>query len=200
MKKLLILTVLGVGLAIGAYAQGVVPGAAAPDFTLNDAVSGRAVSLADFKGQKAVVLVFTSNYCPYSRLYEGRINQLVGQYKDKGVAFVLINPNNAQQNQEESEQAMKQKAESWGNGLPYLTDKQQVTAKKYGASKTPEVYVLTPRNGSFTVYYAGAIDDNPQVAADVSQPYLQQAIESALTGKTAVVKTKRPVGCMIKMP
>lgn len=200
MKKLLILTALGVGLAVGAYAQGgVTPGSAAPDFSLPDAVSGRTVSLADFKGQKAVVLVFTSNYCPYSRLYESRINQLVGDYKDKGVAFVLINPNNAQQNKEESEAAMKEKAQSWGNGLPYLSDKQQVMAQKYGATKTPEVYVLTPRNGSFSVFYAGAIDDNPQVAEDVSQPYLQQAIESALTGKTVVVKTKRPVGCMIKV-
>ena len=112
MKKLLILGILGMGLAFGAYAQGgaVAPGTAAPDFSLPDAVSGKNISLADYKGQKAVVLVFTSNYCPYSRLYEDRINNLVNQYKGQGISFVMINPNDPAQNKEESEAAMKEKA------------------------------------------------------------------------------------------
>lgn len=198
MKKLIILSLLGIGLAFGAYAQSgaVAPGSPAPDFSLPDAVSGKNISLADHKGQKAIVLIFTSNYCPYSRLYEDRINNLAGQYKNQGVSFLLINSNDASQNKEESEASMKEKAQE--SGLPYLSDKQQVMAKKYGATKTPEVYVLAPQNGNFVVFYSGAIDDNPQIAADVREAYLQQALDSILTGKTAVVKTKRPVGCMIK--
>ncbi len=203
MKKLLILSLIGVGVigfTLKAQAQGAVkPGAAAPDFSLTDAVSGNTVSLGDFKSQKAVVLVFTSNYCPYSRLYERRISDLVQQYKGKGVAFVLINSNDADQHLEESEASMKEKVEDWNTEVPYLSDKQQLAAKKYGATKTPEVYVLTPRAGNFTVFYAGAIDDNPQIAEDVNQAYLKDALDSALNGKTLVVKSKRPVGCMIKI-
>lgn len=200
-KKILILSVLGVmGLALAAQAQGgVKTGAAAPDFSLTDAVSGNTVSLANFKSSKAVVLVFTSNYCPYSRLYEQRLSDLVQQYKGQGVAFVFINSNDPDQHIEESAASMKEKVADWGTGVPYLADKQQLAAKKYGASKTPEVFVLTPRGGSFTVFYAGAIDDNPQIAEDVNQAYLKDALDGALSGKTVVVKNKRPVGCMIKI-
>lgn len=208
MKKHLVLNILGLVLIFGvciaeAAAQGnsasapVAPGAAAPDFSLPDAVSGNTVSLADYKGQKAVVLIFTSNYCPYSRLYETRIQELIKKYKGQGVAFLMINSNDPEQHKEESEASMKEKAEGWG--VPYLSDKKQVAAKKYGASKTPEVFILSPRTGTFTVFYAGAIDDNPQVAEDVSQPYVQQALDGILTGKTVAVKAKRPVGCMIKV-
>jgi peroxiredoxin len=207
MKKHLIMNILGLLLIAGLYAPEAVaqgggasgaikPGAAAPDFSLTDAVSGNKVSLADFSGQKAVVLIFTSNYCPYSRLYETRINELVKNYKGQGVAFVMINSNDPEQHKEESEESMKEKAKDWG--VPYLSDKQQQAAKRYGASKTPEVFVLSPRGGAFTVFYAGAIDDNPQVAADVSQAYVQNALDGILIGKTVMVKSKRPVGCMIK--
>ncbi|EMR02109.1 thiol-disulfide oxidoreductase [Cesiribacter andamanensis AMV16] len=179
--------------------QGYAQGSAAGDFSLPDAVSGKTVSLADYKGQKAVVLVFTSNYCPYSRLYEERLNQLVNQYKGRGVAFVFINANDPQQNKEESDESMKSKVEEWGTGVPFLSDRKQTVAKKYGASKTPEVFVLAPRGGGFQVFYSGAIDDNPQVAQDVSQPYLKQALDQLLAGKSALHQQKRPVGCAIKL-
>lgn len=203
MKKHILWTLLGLALSVGVYipqamAQGAIAsGAAAPDFSLPDAVSGKTISLTDYKGQKAVVLVFTSNYCPYSRLYEARINELVSKYNGQGVAFLMINSNDPQQHKEESEASMKEKAEGWG--VPYLSDKQQLAAKKYGASKTPEVFILTPKGGAFTVFYSGAIDDNPQIAEDVSQAYVQQALDGLLSGKTVAVKTKRPVGCMIKI-
>jgi peroxiredoxin len=195
MKKLLMVALFMGALLIQARAQG----AAAGDFSLPDAVSGKTVSLADYKGQKAVVLVFTSNFCPYSRLYEERINQLVRQYGSRGVSFVLINSNDPQQNREESDESMKSKVEEWGNDVPFLSDRQQVVAKRYGATKTPEVFVLAPRGSGFQVFYSGAIDDNPQVAQDVSQPYLKQALDQLLAGKSAVMQHRRPVGCMIKM-
>lgn len=203
MKKLSIGKLVGVVLTVGvcmtqASAQGsITPGSAAPEFSLTDAVGEQSISLADYKGQKAVVLIFTSNYCPYSRLYETRIHDLVKKYKNQGVTFLLINSNDPEQHQEESIASMKEKAQDWG--VPYLSDKQQLAAKKYGATKTPEVFVLSPRTGAFNVFYAGAIDDNPQVAADVSQAYVQQALDGILSGKTVAVKSKRPVGCMIKV-
>lgn len=203
MKKRMILNILGVMLVVGlcvpqAVAQGsIAPGSAAPEFSLADAVGGKTISLADYKGQKAVVLIFTSNYCPYSRLYEARIQALVNKYNGQGVAFLMINSNDPEQHKEESEASMKEKAQDWG--VPYLSDKGQVAAKKYGASKTPEVFVLSPRGGAFTVFYSGALDDNPQIAEDVNQAYLQQALDGLLSGKTVAVKTKRPVGCMIKV-
>ena len=169
-----------------------------PNTALLDVVSGNEVSLKQYGKQKAVVLLFTSNYCPFSRLYEQRVADLIGNYDAGEVAFLLINPNSEAERDEESEDAMKKKAAEWNRSLPYLSDKGQVWASALGATKTPEVFVLTPKAGKLTVFYSGALDDNPQVAEDVSQAYLAKALEQAVQGKTTTLPKQRPVGCMIK--
>ena len=168
-------------------------------FTLPDAVSGKQVSLKDFQNNKAIVVLFTSNACPYSKLYEERFSSLVKEYKGRDVAFIMINPNNPGESQDDSMEAMKTKANSWGLDIPYLVDRNQAVSRMFGASKTPEVYVLSQKPSVFTVVYSGALDDNPQVAEDVSQNYLKQALEAVLQGKRISSPHKRPVGCMVKM-
>ena len=168
------------------------------NFTLPDAVSGSPVSLNDFLNRKAVVILFTSNYCPYSKLYEERFSSLVKSYAGSDVAFIMINPNDPQESQDDSMEAMKAKAAEWGLNIPYLADKDQAVAKMFGASKTPEVFVLAVKPSRFSAAYSGALDDNPQVAQDVSQSYLKQAIEAVLQGKVINNPYKRPVGCTIK--
>lgn len=168
------------------------------NFSLPDARSGQQVSLADFGNRKAVVLLFTSNFCPYSKLYEERFASLVKAYEGQDVAFIMINPNDPAESREDSMEAMKAKIQSWNLDVPYLADKNQQVARQLGASKTPEVFVLSNKSGRFAVAYSGAIDDNPQVAEDVSRNYLKQAVDAVLSGKTVSTPHKRPVGCMIK--
>jgi peroxiredoxin len=74
-------------LAQGGYQLGQKVG----NFTLKDA-AGRQVSLQDFAGNKTVVLVFTNNLCPYSKLYENRLLSLNNTYQNRGVRFIFINP------------------------------------------------------------------------------------------------------------
>lgn len=169
------------------------------DFSLPDAVSGKQVSLADFQNRKAVVVLFTSNFCPYSKLYEERFSSLVKAYAGQDVAFIMINPNDPAESKDDSMEAMKAKAQSWGLTIPYLADKDQQVATLFGASKTPEVFVLSNKPSRFTVAYSGALDDNPQVAQDVSQNYLKQAIDAVLQNKIVNTPHKRPVGCMVKL-
>ena len=169
------------------------------NFSLPDAVSGQQVSLADFQNRKAVVVLFTSNFCPYSKLYEDRFSALVKAYAGQDVAFIMINPNDPAESKDDSMEAMKAKAQSWGLNIPYLADKDQRVASQFGASKTPEVFVLSNKPNRFAVAYSGALDDNPQVAQDVSQNYLQQAIDAVLKSKIINTPNKRPVGCMIKI-
>src|SRR5215207_11290242 len=69
-------------------------GAPAPDFSLQG-VDGRTYSLESFKDAKALVVVFTAVHCPTAEVYEGRIKKLVADYRGKGVAFAVIQPNNA---------------------------------------------------------------------------------------------------------
>ncbi len=171
----------------------------AADFTLPDAVSGNTVSLSDFQNKRAIVVLFTSNFCPYSKLYEERFSSMVKSYAGKDVAFIMINPNDPRESKDDSMESMKAKANNWGLNIPYLADKEQVVAKSFGASKTPEVFVLSNKPGKFAIAYSGALDDNPQVAEDINQNYLKQALDAVLQGKIVNIPNKRPVGCMIKI-
>src|ERR1035441_8805256 len=56
-------------------------GAAAPDFTL-PGIDGQNHSLQDYAGARILVIIFTANHCKTAQAYEGRIIQLVKDYKD----------------------------------------------------------------------------------------------------------------------
>lgn len=164
------------------------------DFSLTDARNGQAVNLSDYASKKGVVVMFTSNVCPYSVYYEGRITQLVADYSSRGLQFILIN---SHKEPKESGSEMNNKVSTWGINIPYLMDKQQKVMQQFGARKSPEVFLLRSNNSGFSVFYKGAIDNNPQVASDVKEPYLKQNIE-ALLSQRSPIPGRRPVGCIIK--
>jgi peroxiredoxin len=169
------------------------------NFTLINAIDNKSVSLADFAQEKGVVLIFTSNYCPYAKLYEDRIMALADEYNGRGVQFVLINSNTSQDNIDDTIEEMARHAKERGYRFPYLADKEQKAAGMLGATKTPEVFVLQNNGaGNFVLKYRGAIDDNPQVSQEVTANYLKDAILSMLNRKNLSVVEKRPIGCLIK--
>ncbi|MBL6446460.1 redoxin domain-containing protein [Fulvivirga sp. 29W222] len=163
------------------------------NFTLTDVKTKKQVSLDDYKTAKGVVVIFTSNVCPYAVYYEGRITQLISEYKSKGIQFILINSHTEAK---ESEAEMANKISTWGLNVPYLADKDQSVLSQFGARKSPEVFLLK-NNGSFSIFYNGAIDNNPQVATDVKEQYLKENINLLLQGKPAK-SGGRPIGCMVK--
>jgi thiol-disulfide isomerase/thioredoxin len=67
-------------------------GAKAPNFDL-PGVDGKNWKLSDFDQTKILVVIFTCNHCPTAQYYEERVKKLVADYKDKGVSFVAISPN-----------------------------------------------------------------------------------------------------------
>jgi len=168
------------------------------DFTLKNAVDGEEFSLSSYRSAKGVVVIFTSNYCPYAKLYENRIQDLAEAYQDKGIRFILINPNNPERSKIEGIQKMAEKARAKSFEFPYLSDSEQKVADMFGAEKTPEAYLLKNEQGAFRVVYKGAIDDNPQVASDVSQEYLKDAIDKVLQNRSVGDEDVRPTGCVIR--
>ena len=82
--------------------------------------------------------------------------------------------------------------------VPYLADKDQVAMNALGVKKSPEVFLLKYSGGKFTIAYNGAIDDNPQVAKDVNQKFLKDAIDKMLGGQKIEVASNRAVGCSIR--
>jgi alkyl hydroperoxide reductase subunit AhpC len=153
--------------------------------------TGQPVDLKEFKGAKAVVLIFTSNVCAYDGYYTERLKSLFSTYS-ANVQFVLVN---SYIEPEESEDKMKSKYDLWSFGVPYVADKDQVWMKKFGARKSPEAFVL---DSNLTVIYDGAIDDNPQLASAVKESYLKKVLDSIIAGKQYAPVDTRAVGCSIR--
>ena len=182
MKKLLFLILIGVSFTT--LAQTV------KDFALTD-VNGKVIHLSDYTSSAGVAIIFTSNACPFDDYYIERIKNL----KSANVPVLLVNSG---LEDGESATAMASRAQQKGITLPYLADKNQLVLQDLNAHKSTEVFLLKNNGGKFSIYYHGAIDDNPQVAADVKHAYLTEAISTMLDGKALSVPDNRPVGCVIR--
>lgn len=169
------------------------------DFTLPNVISGTDFSLSQYKNADAVVIIFTSLYCPYAKFYEDRISKLADQYRnDSKIRFILINPNNPAKSRADASDNVTTVAKRRQLGVPVLIDQSQQVADLLGAEKTPEAFVLTPHQGSFRIAYQGAIDDNPQVEKDVRHHYLRSVIDAISTSQPVISNSSSTTGCMIK--
>jgi hypothetical protein len=164
------------------------------DFKLVNVLNGNTVSLGTYPSCSGIVIIFTSNACPYDEYYRARINKLSRDYADK-VPVLLVN---SHVDANESADAMTRKAQQAGITLPYLADKDQTLMTALGATKSPAVYLLRNEGGKFSVVYKGAIDDNAQVEADVRHHHLKDAIDIMLANQGIQTTEVRPVGCTIR--
>ena len=134
-------------------------GDTAPTFTLPDARGGD-VTL-DPSSAPATVVVFTANGCPYALAWHDRIQQVARDYAGRQVAVVQVVSNDETGHPEDSLASMRLRVENGEIAGPYLRDADQEAVAAYGATATPEVFVLD-RPG--VVRYHGAPDadhDNP---------------------------------------
>lgn len=196
MKKGIVTAVLAIS-ALMLVNAGVKPGDKAIDFSLKN-VDGTTVSLADYKDQKGVILVFTCNPCPFAKAYEKRIMNLEKKYAAEGFPVVAINPNDPGVSPEDTFASMKARAEEKGYTFPYLKDETQEVYKAYGATRTPHIFLLENKGGKFRVAYIGAIDDNAMEESAVTQRYLEAAIGALMAGSKPNPETTKAIGCTIK--
>ncbi|MEM1000352.1 MAG: thioredoxin family protein [Bacteroidota bacterium] len=184
-----------------AQAQGVTVGGPAVDFNLKN-IDGKMVGLSDYASDanvKGVLVVFTCNHCPYSKLYEDRIVELDQAYKSEGFPVVAINPNDPNAYPEDDFNNMIKRAKKKGFTFPYLVDETQEIARGYGATRTPHAFLLTKGSeGDFEVAYIGAIDDNARSSDDVEEAYIEDAIAAVMNGATPEKETTKAIGCSIK--
>lgn len=205
MKKIsLVFSILVLALAVqtsvlaqNAANKGYKPGDIAADFKLKN-VDGKTVSLADYSKAKGFIVVFTCNHCPYAVAYEDRIIALNKKYASKGYPVIAINPNNPATQPKDSYQAMQVRAKEKAFTFPYLFDDGQKIYPQYGATKTPHVFVINKEKGKNIVRYIGAIDNNYADANDVSEHYVEAAVDALLTGKEVKQTTTAAIGCGIK--
>lgn len=172
-------------------------GDTADDFKLKN-VDGKMVSMADFKKAKGFIVVFTCNTCPVSVANEDRIIALHEKYEDKGYPVIAINPNNPDVSSGDSYELMKVRAKEKGFKFPYLFDDGQEVYPKYGASKTPHVYVLNKETDGLKVRYIGSIDDSARNEGAVKTKYVENAVDALIGGKEIQTPSTNAIGCSIK--
>lgn len=197
MKTLLITLTIALA-SLSALAQGVKVGDKVPDFNLKN-VDGKMVALSDYKDAKGAVVIFTCNHCPYAQAYEQRIIDLHKTYAAKGYPVIAINPNDPSVQPQDSYELMQQRAKDKGYPFVYLFDEGQLVYPKYGATKTPHVYLLQKRGADFMVEYIGTIDDNYKDESAVKEKYLANAIDALIAGKKLALTETKAIGCTIKV-
>ena len=190
MKKLFVaLSVLA--LAATASAADLKVGAAAPDFTLPAAADGKPVALKDLLAKnKAVAVIFVATKCPVSNAYNDRMAALGKDYAAKGVAVVGINSNKTEPAAEVASHAKEH-----GFTFPVVKDPENKVADAYGASHTPEVFVISPKG---TLVYHGRIDESQDDPKNVRSPDLRNALDAILAGRPVPAAETKAFGCSIK--
>ncbi|PKQ68692.1 thioredoxin family protein [Labilibaculum manganireducens] len=196
MKKVLILG-LFILAAMGIQAQGYQIGDKAKDFKLKN-VDGKQISLADYKDAKGFIVIFTCNHCPYAVAYEDRIIEIDKKYKEKGFPVIAINPNDPELYESDSFDNMIVRAKEKRFTFPYLMDETQEVFKRFGATKTPHVFILSNNSEEYTVEYIGAIDNNYKDETQVTSTYVEDALDALLQNKKPEITSTKAIGCGIK--
>jgi peroxiredoxin len=170
-------------------------GTKAPDFSLPN-VDGRTVSLADFRGRPALLVVFMCNHCPYVKHVAEGLAQLARDYQAKGAGVVGINSNYVGTHPADSPEQMVHEVEQRGYTFAYLYDEKQEVAKAYRAACTPDFYAFDKDQ---KLVYRGQMDDGrPGSEKPVTGKDLRAALDAVLAGKPVAADQRASIGCNIK--
>jgi peroxiredoxin len=198
MKSILVLVLVIGAVASGStaaaesrYNEVLSVGAKAPGFADLPGIDDKKHGLEEYREAKAVVVVFTSNKCPVALAYDERLAKLQDEYASRGVQVVAICANFEAGHELE---ALKEHAEGKKLSFPYVRDDTQDVARAYGATHTPQVFLL---DAARNIAYMGAIDDNED-PKQVVKHYLQDAIDSVLAGTAPGTHETKPFGCRIR--
>ena len=198
MKKILLFSAGALMMVSVAHAGGPYkPGDIADDFKLKN-ISGSEVSLSGITNAKGFIVVFMCNTCPVVKAYETRISDLDKKFRSKGYPVIAINANDRNISPGDSYEEMQKMAKAKEFSFQYLYDESQEVTRKYGATNTPHVYVLSRKNGKLEVEYVGAIDSNSDDPTKADKKYVEDAVNALLKGETVPVSQTKAIGCGIK--
>jgi peroxiredoxin len=170
-------------------------GTAAPPFRLR-ATDGRGVSLEDFEGARALLVIFLCNHCPYVKHIRSGLAETTREYLAKGVAVVGINSNDVANYPDDSPEKMVEEVKLAGYAFPYLYDEDQSVAKAYRAACTPDFFLFDKDR---KLVYRGQFDDaRPGNGVPVTGKDLTAAVEAVLAGRPPSAEQKPSMGCNIK--
>lgn len=171
-------------------------GTLAADFKLPDVVSGEDVSLATFKADTALLVMFICRHCPFVKHVQQELARLGADYRRRGLGIVAISSNDAQEYRDDAPESLKQMALELGFSFPVCYDQSQEVAKAYTAACTPDFFVFDKAR---RLVYRGQLDDSrPGNGKAVTGVDLRAALDAALTGAAPPRDQKPSIGCNIK--
>jgi peroxiredoxin len=138
------------------------------------------------------VVCFLGTECPLVQLYSVRLSKMADELRERGVRFVAVN-SNCHDEIEDIQKFLERQPLTF----PLVRDEGNVVADQFGATRTPEVFVM---NHQLDVVYQGRIDDQyePGVARNsANREDLRVAIEETLAGKSVSIAKVDAVGCLI---
>jgi len=161
------------------------------EFTLQDHL-GTTYSLSQWSERRAIVVVFLGTECPLAKLYGQRLTEMAAEYESQGVQFVGINSN-----RQDTLAEMTHYARTHEITFPLLKDPDNTVADLFGATRTPEAFLLDEHN---KIRYQGRIDDQYGVGyarASATHNELGNAIDELLAKQRISVPQTTAVGCII---
>ncbi len=204
MKRSLML-IVALGLPLAAIAQekkeepkakGYVVGSVVADFTLKN-LDGKDVSLKSLAtDKKYIVIDFWSRECPAAKGAEPRLGKLNTDYSTKGVQFVHIAANKAENKAEADVEKTKAYVKKQNIAIPVLLDADNKIADVFNALVTPHLFVIDTKD--MKVVYVGALTDDAWKSDKVTKEYVKDALELLLAGKPLTTSSTKPEGCTIK--
>ena len=174
--------------------SGIAIGDPAPSFELPD-VGGEAESLGEAGDERATVVYWTCNHCPYALAWHDRMLDVAREYGGREVRVLAVNSNDAERYPQDGPDAMRERVEAEGGWPhPYLHDESQEVARAFGAERTPEVFVF---DGDLRLRYHGAPDADHDDEAE-NAAWLREALDAVLEGRDPQQAETAAVGCTIK--
>lgn len=171
-------------------------GTEAPYFQLYDTISKDLVSTKDLKADKATVIFFICNHCPYVHHVMKRFLEIANDFISKGVKFAAISSNDVENYPQDHPDLMKMMGDMCRFPFPYLYDETQSVAKDYQAACTPDFYIF---DKDLKLAYRGRFDETrPQSGKEPTGKDFEAALNNIVSGKEVDSKQFPSIGCSIK--
>ncbi len=169
-------------------------GSKIPSFKLREVQSD--VFQSEKFGEKALLVIFMCNHCPYVLHLLPALVSLSSNYSERGLKVLGINSNDIKNYPEDSPEKMLELIKKFNINFPYLFDETQEVAKAFDAACTPDFFLY---DSNRKLVYRGQFDDSrPKNQLPVTGRDLRQAIDDLLNGRQLSHEQRPSTGCNIK--
>lgn len=156
---------------------------------------GNHYSLEGIKGEKATLIMFICNHCPYVLAIIDRLIKDCNNLQENGVGCVAIMPNDTSAYPADSFDNMKTFATKHNFTFPYLYDETQEVARQYDAVCTPDFFGF---NASLELQYRGRLDESRMSPVEGAKRDLLIAMNNIAETGQGPQDQYPSIGCSIK--